>query len=72
LRNLPEALRQLQRVLRPGEWKGRYQVVSLSNASLESLTSLCNYQGDLPEVIRLMRRALAIREVKLGPEHPDT
>jgi hypothetical protein len=40
--------------------------------SLNNLAILCYYEGDYQQAATLMRRALAIREQKLGAAHPDT
>jgi len=38
---------------------------------LNNLALLDNAQGKYPEAERLVKRALAIREISLGPGHPD-
>ena len=38
---------------------------------LNNLLLLDNAQGKYPEAERLVKRALAIREISLGPGHPD-
>uniref|UniRef100_UPI0035B075F2 tetratricopeptide repeat protein n=1 Tax=Promineifilum sp. TaxID=2664178 RepID=UPI0035B075F2 len=40
--------------------------------SLNNLGVLCYDEGNLPDAAAYMRRALAIRERVLGPQHPDT
>ena len=40
--------------------------------SVNNLAELLHAQGDLPGAERLQRRALAGREARLGPDHPDT
>ncbi len=67
--NYPEAAKELAAALKEAEGFGP-QDPRLA-VSLNNLAGLYYAQGRYAEAEPLHRRALAIREVALGPEHPD-